>query len=48
MAENLYTHFKYGKTTQQGLEKALTLLKGVLDYDSFEDIDLVIEVNHIS
>ncbi|XP_047963738.1 glyoxysomal fatty acid beta-oxidation multifunctional protein MFP-a-like isoform X1 [Salvia hispanica] len=40
---NLYTHFKYGKTTQQGLEKALTLLKGVLDYDSFEDIDLVIE-----
>ncbi|KAG6429192.1 hypothetical protein SASPL_107236 [Salvia splendens] len=40
---NLYTHFKYGKTTQQGLEKALTLLKGVLDYDSVEDVDLVIE-----
>ncbi|XP_057776628.1 glyoxysomal fatty acid beta-oxidation multifunctional protein MFP-a-like isoform X2 [Salvia miltiorrhiza] len=41
--KNLHTHFKYGKTTLQGLEKALTLLKGVLDYDSFEDVDLVIE-----
>lgn len=44
MAENLHIHFKNGKTTLRGLENALTLLKGVLDYDSFEDVDLVIEV----
>lgn len=44
MAENLHTHFKYGKATTQGPEKALTLLEGVLDYDRFEDVDLVIEV----
>ncbi|KAH6757837.1 multifunctional protein 2 [Perilla frutescens var. hirtella] len=41
--ENLHTHFKNGKTTLQGLEKAINLLKGVLDYDSFGDVDLVIE-----
>lgn len=44
MTENLHTHFKNGKTTLQGIEKSFTLLKGVLDYDSFEDVDLVIEV----
>lgn len=44
MAENLHSHFRYGKTTLEGHEKALTLLEGVLDYDSFADVDLVIEV----
>lgn len=30
--------------TQQKFEKTFSLLKGVLDYDSFKDVDLVIEV----
>ena len=30
--------------TEERLEKALSLLTGVLNYDSFKDVDLVIEV----
>ncbi|EXB37512.1 Peroxisomal fatty acid beta-oxidation multifunctional protein AIM1 [Morus notabilis] len=32
-----------GKLTQDKAEKALTLLKGVLDYTEFKDVDVVIE-----
>lgn len=30
--------------TQEKFEKTLSLLKGVLDYESFKDVDIVIEV----
>lgn len=30
--------------TQEKFEKTLSLLKGVLDYESFKDVDMVIEV----
>lgn len=32
------------KLTQQKAEGALSLLKGVLDYTEFKDVDMVIEV----
>lgn len=32
------------KLTKDKAEKALTLLKGVLDYSEFKDVDMVIEV----
>lgn len=31
--------------TKEKLEMAESLLKGVLDYDSFKDVDLVVEVS---
>ncbi|XP_059295715.1 glyoxysomal fatty acid beta-oxidation multifunctional protein MFP-a-like [Lycium ferocissimum] len=40
---NLEGHFKEGRMTQEHYRKACTLLKGVLSYDSFKDVDLVIE-----
>lgn len=30
--------------TQEKFEKTISLLKGVLDYESFKDVDIVIEV----
>lgn len=30
--------------TKEKLEKTISLLKGVLDYESFTDVDMVIEV----
>jgi enoyl-CoA hydratase/3-hydroxyacyl-CoA dehydrogenase len=33
------------KLTQQKAEGALSLLKGVLDYAEFKDVDMVIEVS---
>lgn len=30
--------------TQEKFEKTISLLKGVLDYESFKDVDMVIEV----
>lgn len=33
-----------GKLTQDKARKALSMLKGVLDYSEFKDIDMVIEV----
>lgn len=45
MTENLQSHAKNGKATQDVVENAFSLLKGVLGYDSFEDVDLVIEVS---
>ncbi|XP_051142608.1 glyoxysomal fatty acid beta-oxidation multifunctional protein MFP-a-like isoform X2 [Andrographis paniculata] len=41
---NLSNYVKNGKATQEDLERAVVLLKGVLDYDNFEEVDLVIEV----
>jgi 3-hydroxyacyl-CoA dehydrogenase len=35
------------KLTQQKAEGALSLLKGVLDYTEFKDVDMVIEVGYI-
>ncbi|KAJ8535718.1 hypothetical protein K7X08_023438 [Anisodus acutangulus] len=40
---NLEGHFKEGRMTQEHYKKACTLFKGVLSYDSFKDVDLVIE-----
>jgi len=35
---------KKGNMTQEKFEKTMSLLKGVLDYESFKDVDMVIEV----
>lgn len=40
---NLQSRVKKGRMTQQKFEKIFALLKGVLDYDNFGDVDLVIE-----
>ncbi|XP_057467099.1 glyoxysomal fatty acid beta-oxidation multifunctional protein MFP-a-like [Actinidia eriantha] len=40
---NLQSRVKKGKMTQEKLEKTLSLLKGALDYESFRDVDMVIE-----
>ncbi|GAV64146.1 ECH domain-containing protein/3HCDH domain-containing protein/3HCDH_N domain-containing protein [Cephalotus follicularis] len=40
---NLQSRVKKGKMTQEKFEKTMSLLKGVLDYGSFKDVDLVIE-----
>ncbi|XP_055829900.1 glyoxysomal fatty acid beta-oxidation multifunctional protein MFP-a-like isoform X2 [Solanum dulcamara] len=40
---NLEGHFKEGRMTQEHYKKAYSLLKGVLSYDNFKDVDLVIE-----
>ena len=41
---NLQSRVKKGKMTQEKFEKTLSLLKGALNYDSFRDVDMVIEV----
>ncbi|KAK2412067.1 peroxisomal fatty acid beta-oxidation multifunctional protein MFP2 [Trifolium repens] len=40
---NLQSRVKKGSLTQERFEKALSLVKGSLNYDSFRDVDLVIE-----
>ncbi|OAY56031.1 glyoxysomal fatty acid beta-oxidation multifunctional protein MFP-a [Manihot esculenta] len=40
---NLKSRVKKGKMSQEKFEKTLSLLKGVLDYESFKDVDMVIE-----
>ncbi|KAF8369362.1 hypothetical protein HHK36_012379 [Tetracentron sinense] len=40
---NLQSRVKKGKMTQEKLERTLSLLNGVLDYESFRDVDMVIE-----
>ncbi|KAF9622219.1 hypothetical protein IFM89_030077 [Coptis chinensis] len=40
---NLQSSVKKGKMTQEKLEKTYSLLKGALDYESFRDVDMVIE-----
>ncbi|KAL3011953.1 hypothetical protein AAZX31_07G228400 [Glycine max] len=43
-AANLQSRVKKGKLTKENFEKTISLLKGSLDYESFRDVDLVIEV----
>ncbi|OMO98530.1 Crotonase superfamily [Corchorus olitorius] len=40
---NLQSRVKKGKMTQEKFEKTLSSLRGVLDYESFRDVDMVIE-----
>ncbi|XP_030545586.1 glyoxysomal fatty acid beta-oxidation multifunctional protein MFP-a [Rhodamnia argentea] len=40
---NLQSRVKKGSMTQEKFEKTMSLLKGVLDYESFKDVDMVIE-----
>ncbi|KAL6588129.1 hypothetical protein OROMI_001107 [Orobanche minor] len=40
---NLKSRIKKGQMSQEKFEKTLTLLKGALDYESFRDVDMVIE-----
>ncbi|XWS14100.1 hypothetical protein CRYUN_Cryun36dG0094100 [Craigia yunnanensis] len=40
---NLQSRVKKGKMTQDKFEKTISLLRGVLDYESFRDVDMVIE-----
>lgn len=40
---NLESHVKKGKMTEEKLERTMSLLRGVLDYESFRTVDLVIE-----
>lgn len=41
---NLQSRVKKGKMTQEKFEKTISLLTGILDYESFKDVDMVIEV----
>jgi len=43
-AANLQSRVKKGRMTQEKFEKTMSLLKGALDYESFKDVDMVIEV----
>ncbi|RWR83125.1 peroxisomal fatty acid beta-oxidation multifunctional protein AIM1 [Cinnamomum micranthum f. kanehirae] len=43
IAANLRGLATKGKITQPGVDKALSLLKGSLDYDEFKNVDMVIE-----
>lgn len=45
MAANVSGLVRRGKLTKQKADGALSLLKGVLDYTEFKDVDLVIEVS---
>ncbi|XP_048497418.1 peroxisomal fatty acid beta-oxidation multifunctional protein MFP2 isoform X2 [Beta vulgaris subsp. vulgaris] len=40
---NLQSRVKKGKMTEEKFEKTISLLEGALDYDSFRDVDIVIE-----
>lgn len=40
---NLQSRVKKGNMMQEKFEKAMSLLKGVLEYESFKDVDIVIE-----
>ncbi|KAF1887213.1 hypothetical protein Lal_00040813 [Lupinus albus] len=40
---NLQNHVNKGKMTLENFEKAVSLLNGSLDYESFKDVDMVIE-----
>jgi enoyl-CoA hydratase/3-hydroxyacyl-CoA dehydrogenase len=39
---------KKGKMTEEKFEKTLSLLTGVLDYEKFKEVDLVIEASIIT
>ncbi|CAI9302710.1 unnamed protein product [Lactuca saligna] len=40
---DLHSHLMTGKMTKEKLERTVSLLKGVLSYDSFKHVDLVVE-----
>ncbi|XVE65595.1 hypothetical protein DITRI_Ditri08aG0012800 [Diplodiscus trichospermus] len=40
---NLQSRVKKGKMTEEKFEKTISLLRGVLDYESFRDVDMVME-----
>ncbi|XP_044499625.1 glyoxysomal fatty acid beta-oxidation multifunctional protein MFP-a-like isoform X1 [Mangifera indica] len=40
---NLQSRLKKGKMTQEKFDKTMSILKGTLDYESFKDVDMVIE-----
>ncbi|KAF8094641.1 hypothetical protein N665_0358s0023 [Sinapis alba] len=40
---NLHSRVKKGRLSQEKFEKTMSLLKGSLDYESFMDVDMVIE-----
>ncbi|KAK7289912.1 hypothetical protein RIF29_03947 [Crotalaria pallida] len=40
---NLKSRVKKGKMTQERFEKTISLLKGTIDYETFKDVDVVIE-----
>lgn len=40
---NLQSRVKKGKMTEEKFEKTMSLLQGTLDYESFRDVDMVIE-----
>ena len=44
MTANVRDLVKKGKLTQDKAEKTLSMLKGVLDYSDFKEVDMVIEV----
>ena len=44
MTANVRGLVSRGKLTQDKANKALSMLKGVLDYSEFKDVDMVIEV----
>lgn len=46
LAANVQGLVSRGKLTKDKAEKALSMLKGVLDYSEFRDVDMVIEVSH--
>ncbi|RDX61094.1 hypothetical protein CR513_60704, partial [Mucuna pruriens] len=42
---NLQSRVKKGKLTQENFEKAISLVKGTLDYESFRDVDMAVIEN---
>jgi 3-hydroxyacyl-CoA dehydrogenase len=45
VSANIKSRVKKGNMTQEGFEKALSLLRGALDYEQFRDADIVIEAS---
>nr|GMD13818.1 glyoxysomal fatty acid beta-oxidation multifunctional protein MFP-A-like isoform X1 [Ipomoea batatas] len=45
---NLESHVNSGKMTREQFKKTCTLIKGVLSYEGFKDMDLVIEVDFLT
>lgn len=45
LAANLHNRVKKGKMTKEKFDITISRLIGVLDYESFKDVDMVIEVS---
>lgn len=45
LAANLHSRVKKGKMTKEKYDITISHLTGVLDYESFKDVDMVIEVS---